>query len=201
MTDAPLHAMLDIETLDVETTAVVLSIGMVVYDPLTIVRSDLSRLPKLYYSLDIQPQLEQGRTIGGDTVVWWSKQSAEARKVFTEQPKAHPIAVLSNLSGWLVEYKVQHVWGNGVDFDNAIISSLAKSFGAPKPLNYKHNRCFRTLKALLGHHIPAHATMPIGTHHNALDDAVYQAVQHGYMHRAYTNAAYPDVLDLIESAL
>jgi hypothetical protein len=201
MTGNPLHAMIDLETLDTETSAVVLSVGMVVYDPLTIVRSDLSRLHKLYYSLDIQPQLEQGRTIGGDTVVWWSKQSTEARQVFTEYPKTHPIGVLSNIYDMLREYRIQHVWGNGVDFDNAIITSLAKSFGAPKPLNYKHNRCFRTLKALLGHHIPAHATMPIGTHHNALDDAVYQAVQHGYMHRAYTNAAFPDVQDLIESVL
>lgn len=201
MTDNPLHAMIDIETMDTETTAVVLSVGMVVYDPLTIVRSDLSRLHKLYYALDIREQVEKGRTIGADTIVWWSQQSAEARKVFTEQPRSHPIGALSSLSDMLREYKVQHIWGNGVDFDNAIINSLAKSFGATKPLHYKHNRCFRTLKAMLGHHIPAHATMPIGTHHNAVDDALYQAVQHGYMHRAFINAAFPDVSDLIESAL
>jgi exodeoxyribonuclease VIII len=96
----------------------------------------------------------------------------------------HPIGALSNLSEWLAQYKVAHVWGNGSDFDNAIINNLAKSFGAPKPLNYKRNRCFRTLKALFGQHIPEHATIPMGTHHNALDDAMYQAVQHGYIHRA-----------------
>lgn len=193
MTGNPLHAMIDVETLDTETSAVVLSVGMVVYDPLTIGTNNLDGLHKLYYSMDIQTQITQGRTISGSTVVWWSEQSTEARKVFTEYPKTHPIGVLSNISDMLREYKVEHVWGNGVDFDNAIISSLAKSFGAPKPLNYKHNRCFRTLKALLGHHIPEVATMPLGTHHNALDDAVYQAVQHGYMHRAYANAAYPCV--------
>lgn len=201
MNGNPLHAMIDIETMDTETTAVVLSIGMVIYDPLTIVRSNISIMANMYYALDIREQVEKGRTIGADTMVWWSQQSAEARKVFTEQPRTHPIAAVHNISGWLDEYKVEHIWGNGVDFDNAIINSLAKSFGATKPLNYKHNRCFRTLKAMLGHHIPTHATTPIGTHHNAVDDALYQAVQHGYMHRAYTNASYPDVLDLIESAL
>ena len=190
---ADMHMMVDIETLDTEVTAVVLSIGMVIYDPLTITRDSLDSCPTLYYPLDIQPQLERGRTIGGDTVVWWSRQSAEARGVFTEQPRVSPIYVLSEIVNTLSRYQVQHVWGNGVDFDNAIISSLAKSFGAIKPLNYKHNRCFRTLKAMLKQHIPEEATVPMGTHHNALDDAVYQAVQHGYMHRAYTNAAYPDV--------
>lgn len=193
MTGNVLHAMLDIETMDTEVTAVVLSVGMVVYDPLTITRDNPNGLLKLCYVLDIQSQIEKGRTIGGDTMIWWSQQSTEARQVFTEQPRTPPVYVLSEIVNTLSRYQVQHVWGNGVDFDNAIISSLAKSFGAIKPLNYKHNRCFRTLKAMLKQHIPEEATVPMGTHHNALDDAVYQAVQHGYMHRAYTNAAYPDV--------
>lgn len=198
---ADLHAMIDIETMDIETTAVVLSVGVVIYDPLTDTRDHIDSCPAMYRVLDIREQVGRGRTIGGDTMVWWTQQSAEARKVFTEQPRTHPIAVLSGVSVLLKEYNVQHVWGNGSDFDNAIINNLAKSFGQHTPLNYKHNRCFRTLKAMMGHHIPAHATAPMGTHHNALDDAVYQAVQHGYMHRAFTNAAFPDPLDLIESAL
>lgn len=201
---ADLHAMIDIETMDTEVTAVVLSVGVLVYDPLTIRRDTLDSCPRAYFSLDIRSQLERGRTIGGDTMVWWSQQSAEARSVFTEQPKLPPAFTLGEIAGIMDQYKVQNVWGNGVDFDNAIINSLAKSFGVTKPLNYKHNRCFRTLRAMFKQHIPDHATMPMGTHHNALDDAIYQAVQHGYIHRANNSAVYPDSpdgLDLIESAL
>jgi exodeoxyribonuclease VIII len=63
------------------------------------------------------------------------------------------------------------VWGNGSDFDNAILAACYAAVGQPLPWDFWHNRCYRTLKALR----PELKLQRQGTYHNALDDAKTQA--------------------------
>ncbi len=166
------HIMLDLETLDTKVSSVVLSIGAVAFNPETKTLGD-----RFYLELvgDLEMQQLKGRTIGVDTVRWWMQQDQKARELFTgiNEHQSYTEAALTSFSQFVADQgRDACVWGNGVDFDNAIMRSLYDSFGYPQPWRYTHDRCYRTVKNLLGSGIPL---LREGTHHNALDDAVSQA--------------------------
>lgn len=170
------HIMLDLETLDTRSSAVVTSIGAVAFDPNSNTLGD-----KFYVELvdDIDYQQSRGRTISGSTVQWWMNQGAAAQQLFAEQPQPgiervttqealHRFGLFVGANG---DRDVQ-LWGNGADFDNIILGSLYADLSIRKPWSYSRNRCYRTMKNL-GFGSKAKRE---GTHHNALDDAITQAV-------------------------
>lgn len=168
-----MHIMLDLETLDTANTAVVLSIGAVAFDP---------RRPgpvESFYvemSPDIDDQQTHGRTISGSTVLWWMQQSDAARQLFDTIRqvgirRARTVDALHLFGKFLTQHDSPPIWGNGADFDNAILASLYKSYSIEQPWSHRQNRCYRTVKALH----PGIALSRSGTHHNALDDAATQA--------------------------
>ena len=71
--------MIDLETLDVAPSAVVLSIGAAVYD----FRSQIITR-ELYCTLRIEEQLAQGRTVSTNTLHWWLDMTDEARGALTK---------------------------------------------------------------------------------------------------------------------
>jgi len=160
--------MVDIETLDTTATAVVVSIGAVLFDPNK--EGPIFPSDTLYEVLRLQPQIDVGRTVSADTLKWWMQQAPEARNVFNVHAVA-PVTALSNFGAFCTN--AEGVWGNGSDFDNAILASAIKSFDL-QGWRYSRNRCFRTLKNL-GKTRDFVEPVRKGTHHNALDDAIYQA--------------------------
>ena len=181
------HIMVDIETLDTQQSAVVLSIGAVVFDPHS---KALGETFYVEFTDDLESQQTKGRTISADTVRWWMMQSDAAKVVFAKRDEDDLIVkgkinVASRLSteDGLNEFsyfvarnggKKVELWGNGADFDNVILGSLYEDFGIKRPWSYSRNRCFRTMKNIRG--VP-HKTERFGVHHNALDDAITQ-VEH-----------------------
>lgn len=162
--------MLDLETLDTSPTAVIVSIGAVKFN------KDGSIGKSFYDVIDRSEQVAKGRTINPQTLDWWFKQSEEARSVFKITPCTSVKLSLEAFSIYASETGEQvNMWGNGADFDCVLLGSLYETFGLKKPWSYSNNRCFRTLKNICiakdSHAMPQRE----GTHHNALDDAVYQA--------------------------
>ncbi len=108
---------------------------------------------------------------------WWSKQAAAAQAVLAESEAktAQPLKdALTDLTLYLTSFgspKKIRVWGNGADFDNAILCLCYQAAGVPMPWDFWNNRCFRTLKNLAPHLKIERG----GTYHNALDDARTQA--------------------------
>lgn len=171
------HIMLDLETLDTTSSAVVISIGAVAFDPRTNALGD-----KFYVETteDTAAQQARGRTISGDTVRWWMQQDASAKRVFSESidgvDRLDTFEALSRFGLFVAANGDRDVelWGNGADFDNIILGSLYDAFGLRKPWSYSRNRCYRTMKNLgIG---PRRPQVREGVHHNALDDAITQAV-------------------------
>lgn len=171
------HIMLDLETLDTASSAVVISIGAVAFDPRTNALGD-----KFYVEMteDTTAQQARGRTISGDTVRWWMQQDALAKRVFSESidgvDRANTFEALSRFGLFVAANGDRDVelWGNGADFDNIILGSLYDAFGLRKPWSYSRNRCYRTMKNIgIG---PRRPQVREGVHHNALDDAITQAV-------------------------
>lgn len=156
--------MLDLETLATTPNAVIISVGAVYFSK--------EKLGGTFYAvLDPEDQQANGRVISPDTMAWWAKQSPEARKVFDEEPTPTAKA-LADFADFLGNRNVK-VWGNGADFDCVLLGSLYEAFGMRKPWSFTNNRCFRTLKNIS----QPRTNLPPrrSTHHNALDDAIYQA--------------------------
>ncbi|GGA05881.1 hypothetical protein GCM10011408_28530 [Dyella caseinilytica] len=161
-----LNAAIDIETLDRAPTAVVLSIGCAVFNRAGGILGTFHRV------LSKLEQHRVGRTVGVDTLAWWKEQDEQARVLLTT-PGDSVSGALHDLRHFLDSHAVAGVYGYGADFDNATVRSLAQTFGVDEPWHYRKNRCGRTVVALAGDRI----ALPerVGTHHNALDDAIFQA--------------------------
>ncbi len=160
------HVMLDLETLDTKPTAVVVAIGAVRFDV------NSKQMGEKFYVVpgDWAVQQDNGRTISGNTVEWWLKQDRAAQQALVSSPVTTRDALLA-FSTFL--QPDDQIWGNGADFDNIVLGSLYEDFSFKKPWSYSKNRCYRTMKSL---GVGPKSAVRVGTHHNAVDDAVTQAL-------------------------
>lgn len=166
--------MLDLECTDSKRTAAIVSIGAVFFD----IHKQQLGLP-FYCEIGtkgIKQQLEAGRTLSLDTMVWWMAQSDEARDVWQKNghKKLEIVPALHLFSKFCSNAEGRpRVWGNGVDYDNVVLRDCYEMFNIKTPWHFRDNRCYRTMRALFN---KSHTAMEReGAHHNGLDDAVSQA--------------------------
>lgn len=167
-----MEVMLDLETMSSASDAAIIAIGAVRFDIFSgTVRKGGTENGTFYQIVNLKSAQRVGGRIDPETIMWWLKQSEEARKALTE-PESLPIeAVLKNFATWIREVPCTGIWGNGSDFDNVILNNSYQRLGQTAPWSYKMNRCYRTLQAL-NSQIPF---ARVGNYHNALDDAISQA--------------------------
>lgn len=161
----PLNIVLDIETLGTKVGCPVISIGAISDDGRT-----------FYRTIDIEDACRNG-TPDGATIKWWMRQTEEALVAVFYNPSL-TMQVLSAFASYLtviseMESKEIALWGNGSDFDNAILADLYTRKELKIPWSYKANRCFRTLKNLY-RDIQAPPADPGHIKHHALHDAIYE---------------------------
>lgn len=161
------HLMLDLETLGTTADAVILSIGAVKFD----LESDKIDDEGFYGSVSVESNMDAGRRISEDTLLWWLKQPAAAQAVFHEE-KLSLEQTLSDLADWLGDSK-WIVWAKGPSFDIAMLEHAYKQFGMTPPWDFWNTRCVRTYMALPGAK-GVQASIE-GVKHNALSDAYEQA--------------------------
>ena len=167
------HVSLDLETLDTCGRATILAIAGV-----AVTEQDgeftLSH-PHFYRVCNIESQ--DKRTMSQSTVNWWERQSEEARRVFDEAKTArHPAHALLEFRDWIgnLPGDVQ-VWGNGSVFDIGILADAMWEWGITEPWDFRNIRDLRTLADIARRYGFSTVLPDVGTHHNALDDALYQA--------------------------
>ena len=170
------HVAIDLETLSTSPAAVVLSIGAVAM-------SEGGDLLCEFYSVCSIASQRETRQIDKPTLDWWEKQSSDARTVLEQanEPSSPALAtVLAQLTDWIGDLGEDYelfVWGNGAAFDVAILEHAYKQSSPFVPWNFRNVRDMRTLYDLtlrFGLDIKDKAPR-VGTHHNALDDARFQA--------------------------
>lgn len=159
------NIMVDLETLGTSNNAVIISIGAVEFD---VDSGVLGR--ELYMTIDPQSCVSAGLEIDASTVIWWMQQSDAARSAF-RSPQWSLASALQYFSDWYPA-DADALWGNGATFDNVLLSNAYRKTGLEQPWRYSDDRCYRTLKSLR-RDIKQEA---VGTAHNALDDAKYQAL-------------------------
>ena len=158
--------MVDLETLGNRPGCVILSIGAVAFGP-----DGLG--DEFYIVLETEAQRSLGLHTEPGTEAWWAGQSAEARRVFTD-PQVAFAEGLSEFKKYcrrVAPYKTLRMWGNGSDFDNAILAVAHAKLEFSLPWQFWNSRCYRTLKNL-GESV---AYTPPEVAHDALSDAKAQA--------------------------
>jgi len=168
--------MIDIESMGKKPNAPIVSIGAVFFNPQT---AELG--PDFYTAVNLESSMEQGAVPDGDTILWWLKQSAEARAAICVDD-AMPIAnALSELSHFINRHadnpKYLKVWGNGATFDNVILRGAYERAGHICPWEFWNDHDVRTIVTLgRGIGFDPKRDMPFdGDMHNALADARHQA--------------------------
>jgi exodeoxyribonuclease VIII len=163
--------MVDIETLDSSNDALILSIGAKEFDPELDLAGWQGRELYVVAKQDLQVS-KWKRTTSEATKKWWSEQSEEARKVLADPSAVMLDTALGAFAEWLAGQHVQ-VWGYGSTFDNVILRSAYRAVGMPCPWGHREDMCYRTLASIVRGMLEVPERT--GTHHNALDDARYQA--------------------------
>lgn len=165
------HFMLDLETMGLRPNAAIVSIGATHFNATSII-------DRFHTSINLQSCLDVGLVTDQSTVNWWEKQSVEARSSWDtpDAPSLH--TALSMFGDWLRKWASSTgqiaPWGNGADFDLVLLTSAYHALDADPPWKFYNHHCFRTIKNLLP---PSPEVVRKGTHHNALDDAIFQTEQ------------------------
>lgn len=174
------HVMLDIETLDVEKTAYILSVGAAFFVPET---GEVG--PGFYQVISLDHE-QVGRTIAPSTVKWWMSQSAEAKNENFYGTK-DLLQVLNEFVAFVLHNRTGRVkvWGNGKEFDCTIMSHALTQAGHKCPWSFRDTLDVRTILALgESKGIVSHADKTFtGVRHTAFDDVLFQIalVSHIYM--------------------
>ncbi|WP_177334876.1 exonuclease [Klebsiella variicola] len=171
------HVMVDLETMGKKHNAPIVAIGAVVFDPAT------GSIGESFYKVVcLESSVNWGAVIDPSTVIWWLKQSSEARSAIVNDD-AIPLQdallqfrefVSDNVAGGS---KKAQVWCNGASFDNSILRSSYDCIAEDYPWEYWNDRDVRTMVEL-GQAISfdPKTTIPFeGSRHNALADAIHQA--------------------------
>lgn len=164
------HVMIDLETMGTLQNAPILAIGAVWFDPAT---GELGK--RFYGAIDIEDACRHGRPSGG-TIKWWFDQSDEARKAAVAGT-LKSAEVFEKFRQFLLKPEVaMQPWGNGACFDISMLDyAFLKVTGEASPWKFWNVRDCRTLRELGLAAGPKFKGERGGTHHQALDDAIYQA--------------------------
>ncbi len=189
---ATVDIMVDLETLSTEPNAVILSIGACEFDP------DTGTIFETFYSKLNHAAVtneqgfakpESGLHVSQSTLDWWTKQSKEAYEaafnIYDAPPRyADPLEAFKQ---FVIACRAHspgqklRIWGNDPDFDIVILNQNFKAMGGIlPPWQFWESRSVRTMKDLWQYALkkgdPKNIVKRMGTHHNAKDDAIHQAL-------------------------
>lgn len=171
------HVMVDLETMGKKSDAPIVSIGAVIFNPET------GFLGETFYKVvSLESAVSWGAEIDPSTVIWWMKQSSEARSEIANDNAIQLDDALLQFSEFVFENipggcETAQIWGNGATFDNTILRSSYERACLDCPWGYRNDRDVRTMVELgkaIG--FDAKTSIPFeGERHNALADAQHQA--------------------------
>lgn len=171
-----MHVMIDLETLGTRPNAAIIQVGAVMFEPV----SGGKILNNKAFDRHVLIQDGSGTVDHGTLCFWLTEKSApEMGKALTERA-VFLGQVLQDFLVWPGEHDltweaIEGVWAMPSDFDLPILRSAFAFFGMDAPWDRRCTRDARTLFSLVGGAPEIDWTGM--THHNAVDDAVGQAMQ------------------------
>lgn len=170
--------MIDMETLDTSPSCVILTIGVVRFDPKG---NGVSERLELRPTIEDQTEI-YNRTINEGTLLWWSEQSKDALdEALGERDRIPFKECMEKLYKFC--WNRRAVWSNGASFDIVVAESAFRQVltDKPNPIPWP----FYTVRDTRTLYEIANVKLKDGgfvTSHKAVDDAERQAivVQEGY---------------------
>lgn len=167
------HLMVDLETMGIRSNSSIVSIAAVEFDLDTGETGE-----EFYKNVSLQSCVNLGMKMDPETIMWWLKQSDDARAALTSG-KAYDISDVLNLFSIFCDADYE-VWGNSARFDLGILANAYDLAGIPIPWNQFKERCVRTLASFQPSIKKSYVHE--GTDHNALSDCYKQI---GYCSRIW----------------
>lgn len=139
------HVMVDLETMGKKHNAPIVAIGAVVFDPAT------GSIGESFYKVVcLESSVNWGAVIDPSTVIWWLKQSSEARSAIVNDDAIPLLDALLQFREFVSDNvaggsKKAQVWGNGASFDNSILRSSYDCIAEDYPWEYWNDRDVRTM--------------------------------------------------------
>lgn len=165
--------MIDCETVDITPNAGILTIGVVVFNPLgNGIKDQLELRPTL------EDQMTFGRTIDDGTLKWWAQQSKEAQdEAFGDHDRISFREAMEHMHKFC--WNRDEVWAHGAAFDVVLMETGWANIGMKPAWPFNKVRDTRTLFAVTGVKLRDGG---FKTSHRAVDDAERQAlcVQESY---------------------
>jgi hypothetical protein len=147
--------MFDLETLDTKPSAIVLSVGAVVFETW---RNDDGSLVSWTEAgdflrvLNIQAQAEAGRSMSESTILWWMDQDSAAQREAFSRARDPVNIVLANFLNFVDKYAdgetgtgINAFWASPATFDFPIWEDLAMTFAGHVPWTYRQKYDVRTV--------------------------------------------------------
>ena len=139
------HVMIDIETLGTSADAVILSIGLVEFNPKT---NEIGRTTEFRCTRASQEALD--RQVDPKTEAWWSRQSPEAQARLVQEPIFdNPTNMMQAVWHWLNSIASSqwdlNLWAKGPGFDMLLCRDLATQCGVKWKGHFAREFCVRTI--------------------------------------------------------
>lgn len=161
-----MHAMIDLETLNVGSSAPLFEIGICVFDI-----NERKIYGSTQFNVDLLDViLTTGFCPNPDTIKWWQEQAYDPRSL----PRKSLKDSLLGLTEVIEKNEVDYVWGNSPAFDCVLLERHYEACGLVKPWKYNRELDFRTIRWLRGQQGWTPKGERGAVSHNAREDAVGQ---------------------------
>ncbi len=170
------HLMVDLETMGKKPGAPIVSIGAVFFDP-----SSGKTGAEFYRVINLESSMSFGARPDASTILWWLKQSPEARSAIVVDDTVGLVEALEQFLDFIAESaangsRTVQFWGNGSSFDCSLLEAAFELADTPFPISRWNYRDVRTVVEL-GKAVGLNSRYDIpfeGDQHNALADARHQ---------------------------
>ncbi|KDF60107.1 hypothetical protein AF35_00227 [Enterobacter roggenkampii CHS 79] len=170
------HLMVDLETMGKKPGAPIVSIGAVFFDP-----SSGKTGAEFYQVINLESSMSFGARPDASTILWWLKQSPEARSAIVVDDTVGLVEALEQFLDFIAESaangsRTVQLWGNGSSFDCSLLEAAFELADTPFPIPHWNYRDVRTVVEL-GKAVGLNSRYDIpfeGDQHNALADARHQ---------------------------
>jgi len=181
--------MIDIECAGTKHDAAIMAIGGAFFD---LHRYEIG--PTFVVPVHVATSVAVGMRIYPDAFIWWLRQGEEARRAVSYNLVGIHDA-LDQFSAFCEEHsrcRDLRTWGNSSRFDLGITSFAYDCVGKELPWGFGKETCFRSIRNM-NSHVEYDPAARISTHHNALDDAIFQ-VEHLFRIRKFNLKHRPLVM-------
>ncbi len=164
--------MIDLEMMGPPPLGAICTIGLVRFNRYT---GEIGRT--VHLAVKLQSAVDVGMKMDPNTVVWWAWQDPDAGRALVRGQEDIKIQLEA-----LCEYFTPEdtVWGMPIGIDLVLLRKAFELCSIPAPWHTNQERCLSKLKkqaraSKRGKFVTG--VVRVGTHHNAEDDALTQALQ------------------------